>query len=504
MTAPVIPQEFVVNGDLHDYEQPPNAGTDNTLGEEGVTAYVDFMPRLPLGFEAFVANYQVVPGVNAVQQIWIDQTATAGTFTLTLDGHTTSALPYNATAAQIQSALQALSNIGAGNVIVTPMTESVSGDVMPGQFTVTFQGALGNQPVNELTSAGSLTSPAPAVTVTPIRTGVPAVNAQQTVTINGTPTGGWFQLTYAGQTTGLLAYNATALQVQSALQNLSNIGYGGVAVSLSGNVYTIVFTGPLAGHVVSQISASSFLTPSGTTSITTALTVQGVNSVNAEVSVLVTYAVGGTFTLTYAGQTTAPIPYDARPEDIVAALSVLPNVGGGAVEAVVDAVHGVVIMFQNSLGGAPQTLTANASGLLAAGPQANISVVTAGVTPVGRDSGVAIKPVTARFLLGQLQTINVADPPGVSLLCNDPVLGLAGMPELTEPTTDFGNESYLMNGTDLLYDVRFRDVQMAGTSDVLENFAIKAPPGATTIDLMDPTLQRFAYKPAYDWESPYP
>ena len=45
--------------------------------------------------------------------------ATGGTFTLTFNGQTTAPIAYNATAAQIQAALEALSNIAAGDILVT-------------------------------------------------------------------------------------------------------------------------------------------------------------------------------------------------------------------------------------------------------------------------------------------------------------------------------------------------------------------------------------------------
>ena len=44
--------------------------------------------------------------------------ATGGTFTLTFDGQTTAPIAFNATAAAIQAALEALSNIEPGDVVV--------------------------------------------------------------------------------------------------------------------------------------------------------------------------------------------------------------------------------------------------------------------------------------------------------------------------------------------------------------------------------------------------
>lgn len=52
---------------------------------------------------------------------------TAGTFTLTYNGQTTTSLAYNASAATIQSALAALSTIGSGNVTVTASSTPTAG-----------------------------------------------------------------------------------------------------------------------------------------------------------------------------------------------------------------------------------------------------------------------------------------------------------------------------------------------------------------------------------------
>lgn len=83
----------------------------------------------------------------------------------------------------------------------------------------------------------------------------------QTVTITGSPTGGTFTLTYSGQTTSGIAYNAAASAVQSALAALSNIGSGNVAVTGSaGGPYTVTFQGSLAHTNVAQMTATSSLT----------------------------------------------------------------------------------------------------------------------------------------------------------------------------------------------------------------------------------------------------
>lgn len=84
-----------------------------------------------------------------------------------------------------------------------------------------------------------------------------------------------FTLTYNGQTTSAIAAAATAATVQTALEALSNINVGDVAVSGStSGPYTVTFTGPLAGANVAQMTA----TPTGGTgTVTIATTTQGTN-----------------------------------------------------------------------------------------------------------------------------------------------------------------------------------------------------------------------------------
>ncbi|MEU5259016.1 P22 phage major capsid protein family protein [Amycolatopsis sp. NPDC021455] len=84
-----------------------------------------------------------------------------------------------------------------------------------------------------------------------------ATNEVQTVQITGSPTGGTYTLTYSGQTTSGIAYNASATAVQSALASLSTIGSGNVAVSGSaGGPYTVTFKNDLSGIDAAQLTAS--------------------------------------------------------------------------------------------------------------------------------------------------------------------------------------------------------------------------------------------------------
>lgn len=75
-------------------------------------------------------------------------------------------------------------------------------------------------------------------------------NAVQTITINGTPTGGTFTVTVEGYTTAGIAYNATGATVQTAIQALGpGTPYGGLfssSATVSGSAggpYTVTFSG---------------------------------------------------------------------------------------------------------------------------------------------------------------------------------------------------------------------------------------------------------------------
>lgn len=94
-------------------------------------------------------------------------------------------------------------------------------------------------------------------------------NEVQEVEITGDPTGGDFALTYAGQTTDDIPWNATAAFVQGALNDLSNIRVGDVIVSGgAGGPYTVQFTGSLRATNVAEMTATDALTGGTTPGVT--------------------------------------------------------------------------------------------------------------------------------------------------------------------------------------------------------------------------------------------
>jgi len=103
---------------------------------------------------------------DEVWQLVITGSPTGGDFTITYGGQTTSAIPYNATAAEIEAALIALSNIGPNDV-------RCYGSSLPeGTITIQATGALGAANLTPPTTTDSLTGGStPATAVTTLQAG---------------------------------------------------------------------------------------------------------------------------------------------------------------------------------------------------------------------------------------------------------------------------------------------------------------------------------------------
>lgn len=108
----------------------------------------------------------LVEQVTEVQTLTIGGTPTGGTFELEFDGETTDPITWSATNStllgNIDTALEALTNIGAGNVVseAGTLTDGI------GTITITFDGDLENDDVELITVAdNSLTGTAPTLAV---------------------------------------------------------------------------------------------------------------------------------------------------------------------------------------------------------------------------------------------------------------------------------------------------------------------------------------------------
>lgn len=121
---------------------------------------------------------------NEVQSLATSGTPTGGTFTLTFKGYTTGPIAYNAAAAAVQSALEALATVGTGGIVA-------SGGPLPTAVTLTFSNQLGGDSQPLVTTTSSLTGgTTPAAAVTRTTAGFGQFSAQSSWTDLGATKGG--------------------------------------------------------------------------------------------------------------------------------------------------------------------------------------------------------------------------------------------------------------------------------------------------------------------------
>jgi len=121
-----------------------------------------------------MANYPMLSlagaptdGVDEVQRLTPTGTISGGDFTITFEGQETDAIAFNATAAAIQAALEALSNVAVGEVEVT------GGPMNTTAVDITFTGNKAGTDRTQVTvDDGNLTGSTPVITPSTVTGGV--------------------------------------------------------------------------------------------------------------------------------------------------------------------------------------------------------------------------------------------------------------------------------------------------------------------------------------------
>ena len=260
------------------------------------------------------------PVTYAVQSVTIPSTSNGNyagglTFALTLDRtpqgvtDTTSNLDGDdgsfATALDVKNALEALANIEAVDVTVTD-------DSTDRVYLVTFTHDLGDIPLLGVDNTIATAAVANVQTgVTEIQSVVTScdeefVRDEQHLSITG---GGTFDLCYGSSglycATGISG-TASASDIETALEGLAPITDVSVSATDATN-FQITFLDPV-GNIPDLEDGG------GATTATVTETVAGAS------------ALGGTFTLAYAGDYTADIDFDASADDVKATLEALPSI----------------------------------------------------------------------------------------------------------------------------------------------------------------------------------
>lgn len=294
---------------------------------------------------------------DAIQSLTV--AATGGQFKLSFGGDTTADLPYDATAAQVQTALRGLPSIGAGNVSVTGGPGGPGGAVPYGIF---FEGSL----------AGAAQSAIVASSGTTPLSGGAASATVRTINAGGLTTGFEVCKVAAGCKAG----------VSSALGGGFNSPSGITIEQSTGNVY-IANKGNQRVDVFT--ATGIFIRSFGLDVVSTGKA--GDAPAQSAKQSLTVKATGGTFKLAFQDSTTTDLEYDATAAEVQAALRELGpispqgvTVSGGPGDEAGSAPY--VISFAGALANSPQPLIAASNGTTPlSGGAASAEVAT---TQVGR------------------------------------------------------------------------------------------------------------------------
>ncbi|MBA2227575.1 sialidase family protein, partial [Thermogemmata fonticola] len=294
-------------------------------------------------------------GISAGLQIWDERlilrdpgqqiaiNGSAGTFTLTFNGHTTASLLYNATAADIQTALNALPSIGGvgGNVTVTQ-----TGNI----FTVVFGGTLRGQVLPLLTATPSGAPGNLLITVSGTAAPLSVLSGDHSwrgpVTLT---TDGFLDV----------ADNAR-LSLYGRVDDASNPASSGsslyVGLTGSGNTGELVLAGDNTYRGTTYVRQ-------GVLTIAHNKALGGIGASEVQ-TVTLGGSSSGSFTLTFEGHSTSALPFGATAAQVESALNALPSIGGVGGRVSVSRTGNVLtIAFDDVLAGADQpALSAAGSG----------------------------------------------------------------------------------------------------------------------------------------------
>lgn len=205
---------------------------------------------------------------------------TGGTYTVTIGGSTTSAIAYNASAATLQTALNALTSVSTyGSVTVT-------GSYTTG-FIITFNsftpGTLDTTNMLPIPGVGAPQAVLKGVQVFDLRRMLFKMAAPNGYAFDNSAT---FTITVFGQTTAAIPVTSTLASVKTAIEALSNVGSGGVSSMTAGTSHghafgsnimdsfgdLIEFTVNFAESLQTVSVTGTSLTPVGSTATITPLT----------------------------------------------------------------------------------------------------------------------------------------------------------------------------------------------------------------------------------------
>ncbi len=190
-------------------------------------------------------------------------------------------------------------------------------------------------------------------------------------------TGGTFTLTYSGQETAGIAFDANAATMVTRLEALSNVTDVTVTgVGTSGNPWLVTFVDPGGSDIALMTIDPASLTGAVTTIATDT---PGVDAVD-EIQSLYNGATGGNFTVLFDGQETGNLAYNISSGDLDTALQGLSNITAVTVTGAGTSGDKWIITFTDPGGQNVAEITTNDTNLTGGTPSSTIATTTPGVS----------------------------------------------------------------------------------------------------------------------------
>ena len=199
---------------------------DDLMGISGIKGafVVDMSGSTPITMSIATTT----AGTVEIQTISFDNTPTSGSWELSYDGTGTGALAWNISSADLQIALRTIPDLAS---------VTVSGSMATG-FSISMVGVAA--PLLIVMAANTLMASVTPVVET-IAVGTPWVPAQETISFSDVPTAGSWELNYGADLSGALAWDISAVNLQTALQAMPGLGSVTVAGNFAANfVVTMV------------------------------------------------------------------------------------------------------------------------------------------------------------------------------------------------------------------------------------------------------------------------
>ena len=339
-----------------------------------------------------VDRYQPDGTLGELEQQELTVRAEGGTFTLGFESETTPQLPFNATAEEVKAALESLAAVGGGDVAVSAESTPFGGGVRM-DYTVVFTGSLASKDLGQIAVdgtglvAGAFTLQSTFIHGYDGRIGEGLVDKASGVDIwehNDT--------IYVADEDGVIyILDATGTEVRAEIDGTGSPGgqftaLPGAAIAVdqsNGHVFVsnvqerdVVEEYEAFGHYVTELDRS--FQDAGPTDIAIRPQFDEVQFVHRD-------ATGGTFKLSFEGQETAPLAFNASAKVVRTALEAIPSIGGGGVwveVATSTSFYGYRVAFVGAVGNRDvPSLGADGAALTGNDPQAggtgpSISVTT--------------------------------------------------------------------------------------------------------------------------------